>query len=65
MTDEQRKKAIQIYDLLCSQRFSNWFGFCYAGDIATNGDFELHILGEENAPTKEEILQQIVEMFSL
>lgn len=71
MTDEQRKRAIQIYDVLSSQKFSNWFG-CptddadgYSCDYRTGGDFELHICADPEAPSKEEILQQIVEMFKL
>jgi len=64
MTYDQRNAALKIYDVIASKKFADWYGFVYAGDIM-GGDFECHILSQPNCKSKEEILQQICEIFKL
>lgn len=55
MTDEE-----QILNVLMSQQFADW----YASPGEPSGRFEAFITAEENAPTREEVLADIREMFS-
>jgi hypothetical protein len=67
MTEVQRYKAENIYNTISSQRFADWYG-CPTDDAdgyRTGGDFELYICADQDAHSKEEILQQIVELFNL
>ena len=71
MTEVQRDKAKNIYNTISSQRFADWYGcptddaYGYSCAFRTGGDFELYICADQDAPSKEEILQQIVELFNL
>ena len=66
MTKEQRTLALKIYDTISGQHFADWYGLVISDfGPSTNGDFDNHIRGEENCLNKEQILQQIVDMFRL
>ena len=39
----------KVYDMLMSESFVQWYGFVFMG----------HVEGEDGAPTKEEILEDI------
>jgi len=47
----------KIYDTLTRQPFYNWY--------CEDGDFEKHIAGDEDAKSKEEILEDIKTLFKL
>lgn len=49
----KRQIAEDIYNWISGRQFAKWYG------PVTGGDFDNHICGEENAPTKEEILEYI------
>lgn len=52
MNDEQAEK---IYQVLGKQRFFDWFG--------DGGDFDRHIMSDDNCKSKEEIIAQIKQLF--
>jgi len=54
---ENTDLAQKIYNVISKQDFVNWFG--------DDGKFEKHIGSLDNAPTKEEIIQDIKKMFSI
>ncbi len=57
MSDTMTKEA--ILNLLMSQRFADW----YASPGEPAGRFEAFITAETNAPSREEILADIQQMF--
>ena len=55
--------AEDIYETLSRQSFANFYG---QADIDTdNSPFGKHLAGDENAPSKEEILKKITQIFNL
>ncbi len=62
MTARQKKAAEKIYRTLSSQDFVDFYGYV---EIQDSSPMSQHIRGDENCPTKDEILEEIVTLFHL
>jgi hypothetical protein len=57
MTDAEKKVAEKVMAMLERQKFAKWYG--------PGGDFDKFIAGDLDAPSKEKLLQDILEMLHL
>ena len=62
MTAPQKLMAERIYQTLTTQTFADFYG---AADENSTAPFAEHLMGYENCKTKDEILQEIVDVFNL
>ena len=62
MTNTQKLAAEKIYDVLTRQRFVNFYGEV---DISDDAPMSRHITGDEGCMSKDEILEEIVDLFKL
>ena len=61
MTDNQKKAAEKIYGILMTQDFADF----YNDGAAAGAPFEKHVEGDEDAPSKKEILELIIHLFRI
>jgi hypothetical protein len=64
MTNAQKKKADEIFHLLSTRNFSDFYG-TVPEDAPDESPFGKYLRGDDGAPTKDDILQEIVYLFKL